>query len=287
MVRALAALVLLGVLGGCGEDAKRFPVRVEVLADGARLVADDRLEGAVEAALAESSMFAPRRLGEGLRAGAALVREPDDERWQVRVEVEVPRELEKAFAVPVIGAVATAGVGEQRPPAEAIARAASEAVRGLEAQCRLARGDLQALSLLLGSGEPEQLLVALRFIRDREAGEHADTVVPLLEHRDPRVGRTALEVLGVVGRQEHAAAIVRRVQLLDPRATREAYRALATLGGPDAVGFLQFAAANEDDPELRSEAERALSSALSGRSPGAEAGPRGVDLPKIARGHRQ
>jgi hypothetical protein len=287
MLRVFAAVVLLGLLGGCGDDAGRFPVRVEVVADGSRLVGDAQLEGAIEAALARGSMFAPRRVGEGLRAGAALVHDPDAALWQVRVEVEVPPDLVHAFVVPVIGAVATAGVGPQRPEPEAIASAASEAVRGLEAQCRLARGDLQALSQLLGSGEPEQVLVALRFIRDRETREHADRVVPLLEHRDPRVGRTALEVLGAVGGQEHAAAIVRRVHMLDPRATREAYRALAQLGGPDAVGFLRFAADNEDDAELRAEAERALSSALSGRPRTAEAGPRGVDLPKIARGHRQ
>lgn len=286
MVRLVAAALLLGILG-CGEDAGRFPVRVEVVADGERLVADAQLEGVVEAALAGGSMFTPRSVGEGLRAGAALVHDAEAGQWQVRIEVEVPPELKPAFVVPVIGAVATAGVGPERPQPAALVEAAHAAVRGLEAQCRLARGDLEALSQLLASGEPDQVMVALRFIRDREAHELADRVVPLLEHRDPRVGRTALEVLGAVGGQEHAAAIVRRVHMLDPRATREAYRALAELGGPDAVGFLRFAADNEDDPELRVEAERALSSALSGRTRPAAASPRGVDLPKLARGHRQ
>jgi hypothetical protein len=199
----------------------------------------------------------------------------------------VPDDLRSQFAVSAITAGASAGADPFRPSREALIEAARRAVAGLEAQCRLARGDASGLEVLLASGEPSQILVALRYIADREAREHAARLLPLLRSDDARVRVAALDVLGQVGTRDHAAAIVREVHRLDPGSTREAYRALARLGGADAVGFLRFAAANEDDPELRVEAERALSAALSGKLPSVAEGPRGVDLPKLARGHRQ
>ena len=72
-----------------------------------------------------------------------------------------------------------------------------------------------------------------------------------------------------------------------PALAREGYATLAVLAGPDAVGFLRFAAANEDDLELQREAERALSAALAGSGERVPSRSHGVDLPRVARGHRQ
>ena len=279
MRRIFAALVILG-LAACGGPGGRHPVRFEVLGG----VAEAEVEQALQAAFAGSELFAPDARTGALLAGGVLVQE--GEAWVVRVEIEVPPDLQKDFAVHTIGAAATAGTGAMPSP-EALAQATARAVRGLEAQCRLARGDAAAFAELLASDEPEQLLVALRYVRDREDRGRLAALLPLLRHADPRVRIEALDVIGALGSNEHAAAIVREVRLLDPGAAREAYRALARLGGPDAIGFLRFAADNEDDSSLRVEAERALSSALAGRGASVADGPRGVDLPKVARGHRQ
>lgn len=279
MRRLLEALVLLG-LAGCGERPERHPVHVEVLGG----VAVPEVDGALTAAFAGSELFALDARSGALMAGGVLVQEGPT--WVVRVEIEVPPDLQKSFAVHTIGAAATAGTGAMPTP-EALHQATARAVRGLEAQCRLARGDVAAFAELLASDEPEQLLVALRYVRDREDRARLEPILPLLRHADPRVRIEALDVIGALGSDEHAAAIVREVRLLDPGAAREAYRALSRLGGPDAIGFLRFAADNEDDASLRVEAERALSSALAGRGASVADAPRGVDLPKIARGHRQ
>lgn len=275
----LAALMMFGLVA-CGEPGVRHPVRVEVGGG----FAEDAMAAALQTALAASEQFAPDSRAGALRARGALIQEGDA--WLVRVEVEVPEDLRGNFAVHTLGASATAGAGSP-PTAEALDRATGRAVRGIEAQCRLARGDRTAFAELLGSEEPEQLRVALRYVRDREERALVTTLLPLLDHTDIRVRIEALDVIGALGTSEDAAAIVRAVRLLDPGATREAYRALARLGGPDAIGFLRFAAANEDDASLRVEAERALSSALAGGAPSVAAAPRGVDLSKVARGHRQ
>ena len=48
------------------------------------------------------------------------------------------------------------------------------------------------------------------------------------------------------------------VAVVGAAAGAHARHALARLGGPEAEGFLEFAARNEDEPDLRAAAERAL-----------------------------
>lgn len=278
-MRSLLAALLISGLAACGEPTARHPVRVETLGG----FAEEEVTRALAAAFSASDQFALDSRTGALRARAALSQE--GAAWVVRVEVEVPPDLQPRFAVRTLGTAAA--LGDAEPTAEAIGRATGRAVQGIEAQLRLARGDAAAFAELLGSGEPEQLRVALRYVRDREERGLVAPLLPLLGHPDPRVRIEALDVIGALGTTEHAAAIVREVRLLDPGATREAYRALARLGGSDAIGFLRFAAANEDDASLRVEAERALSSALTGGGPSVAEPPRGVDLQKVARGHRQ
>jgi len=289
MIRLRAALAFVLFAAACGEsDGGRYPVRLSLSLPDEAAELELPVSAALQAALADSAIFAPERQAGGMVHGeAVLSRDAPEAPWLLHVGVGVPDELRSQFAVSAITASASAGTDAFRPSSEALTEAARRAIAGLEAQCRLARGDAGGLEVLLASDEPSQLLVAVRYVGDREAREHATRLLPLLRNEDTRVRVAVLDVLGSVGTRDHAAAIVREAHRLDPGSTREAYRALARLGGADAVGFLRFAAANEDDPELRAEAERALSSALSGKPPSAAEGPRGVDLPKLARGHRQ
>lgn len=279
--------VVLGVTAGCGAEGPRYPVRIGELFQGEGPALESALRAALESAFASSPTFAPGNRAGALRAQASILREGPQDRWVLRVELDVPADLRARFAVATITGAASAGTGLLPPGQAELSQAAEKALAGLEAQCQLARGDEAGFETLIGSAEPEQVLVALRYVRDRQASQKADRLVGLLRHADPRIRIAALDVLAAVGDAAHAAAIVRAVHLLDPQATREAYRALARLGGADAVGFLRFAAANEDDATLRDEAERALSSALSDPGTSAADAAHGVDLPRLARGHRQ
>lgn len=268
------------------EDG-RTPVRVGELFQGEGPALEAGLREALTSGLAASPRFTWSDRPGALRAEASLLQEGVEERWVLRVELEVPPELRRGFAVTTITGAASAGAGPDAPGPAALREAAGRALRRIEAQCQLAAGDLAGLEALLTAEEPEQVLVGLRFIRDRHEVALADRVVPLLRHADARVRIAALDVLAGVGAPDHAAAVIRSLELHERQGTREAYRALGQLGGAEAVGFLQFAAANEDDPALRVEAERALSSAFEAEETRARTGEGRVDLPKLARGHRQ
>ncbi|MCA9713832.1 MAG: HEAT repeat domain-containing protein [Myxococcales bacterium] len=163
--------------------------------------------------------------------------------------------------------------------------AAQRAFEVVGARLALARGDAGVVEQLLEDEDPELLLLALEWIRDRRPEIHTDAVVKLLAHPDPRVSRLAVESLGVVGESRHAREIVKHMQLGDPDHTREVYRTLAVLGGEEAIRFLEFAADNEDDPVLRREAERAY---LAARQVSEPASYEDARVPKrFARGHRQ
>lgn len=200
------------------------------------------------------------------------------------LELEVPAALRRQFDVPAI--VARAQLDGVVPSEAGLRSAATTALEVLALRLALAGGDAEAAALLLRSEDPELVLLALEWTRDHPNPLLADAVAVQVGHADLQVVRLALEVLAQIGEGRHASAVVRRVERW-PALAREGYATLAVLGGPDAVGFLRFAAANEDDLELQREAERALSAALAGTGERVPTRPHGVDLPKVARGHRQ
>lgn len=293
-------------LAGCGAgDGGRAPVTVErVLAGSPEREAS--LRAALGAALERSAEFvdASGRLGalrlavwlsasdqDGPLHAAAVghgaledAASPSPSALFLHVELEVPSDLRSQFDVPAI--TTRMRLPDTDPAAPALASAAEAALQVLNLRLGVARGRGDAAAALLGADDPELKLLALEWIRDHPGPGLADAVAGQLEQGDPEVVALALEVLTAIGEARHAAAVVRRVER-SPALAREGYRALAVLGGADAVGFLRFAAANEDEPGLRAEAERALSAALAGPGERVAARSHGVDLPRVARGHRQ
>lgn len=293
--RSIVALSLVAALMGCGAgDGGRMVVEVDrVDASSAELRAD--LQTAVSEALASSAAFTAGsgRLGGALRLGtwvsASDLGGPPrggvtPSALFLHVELEVPAALRKHFDVAAI--TARARLPDTEPGPAALAAAARSALEVLELRLALAGGDAEAAALLLRAEDPELVLLALEWTRDHPSPLLADAVAGQVEHGDPEVVRLALAVLEGIGESRHASTVVRRIER-SPALARDGYSALGVLGGPDAVGFLRFAAANEDDPELRREAERALSAALLDSGERVAARPHGVDLPKVARGHRQ
>ncbi len=204
-------------------------------------------------------------------------------------ELEVPERLRRAVGESRVSArvLLERDASGSLPTLEGdVLLAAKRAFEVIGARLALARGDDGVVERLLADEDPELLLLALEWIRDRRPKIHTDAVVKLLSHADARVSRLAVESLGVVGDARHSREIVKRVQLGDPDHTREVYRSLAALGGAEAVDFLEFAAVNEDDPVLRREAERAYSTArTTNPNSRARGGARAVS--HFARGHRQ
>lgn len=154
------------------------------------------------------------------------------------------------------------------------------AVALLETKAILVRGDAAATKRILDHPDPELVVLAIEWIARHRLREHADTVASLLDHEDDRIALRAVECLGVVGTEEHARLLVSKPRLADRAHASRLYETLRGLGGPHALGFLEFAARNEDDPALADLAKRALEDVR--QEPVREHAPRAT----LPRGHR-
>ena len=295
-MRRLVAMALgLSLIAACEGSGGRAVVAIE------RVTATSpELEGLTRAAVDEAVAGSPDFVGEGGGLGALRLvgwvsasdqggrPQPVDGAVPAALflylELEVPAALRRHFDVPAI--TARARLDGPVPSAAGLRSAATAALEVLALRFALARGDAEAAALLLRSEDPELVLLALEWTRDHPAPLLADAVALQVGNPNLQVVRLALEVLALIGEGRHASAVVRRVER-SPALAREGYATLAVLAGPDAVGFLRFAAANEDDLELQREAERALSAALAGSGERVPSRSHGVDLPRVARGHRQ
>jgi len=150
----------------------------------------------------------------------------------------------------------------------------------LAAQRTLERGgDAQARALLRGD-DTELVLLALEWAAEHRRVGLLDAMRLALGHPDPRISLAAIDALAVVGTPEDVPRLIEAARLSDRDHTGRLYAALGWLGGPEAVGFLTFAARNEEDPVL---AELARASAEQARTrPAARRQP----SPPLARGHR-
>lgn len=263
MALIAAAIGLAVSCGGAGrEQSLPAAYRLHV----ARVQGPDRQTESAQARLAVSQAAALTRwfsaeASESLEAsvrysvlagtgGAAILR--------VEIEVEVPPGLRDALqsrlsaTVELSRAEGAIVIGRDLPAA------LERAVAILDAHITLQRGDDAARATLLVHADAEIVLLALDWVEGSRGRGFADAVARLVRHPSQRVALRAVECLGVVGGPEHARVLVRQPRMGDPAHANRLYEALANLGGAHALGFLEFAARNEDDPDLASLAQRAL-----------------------------
>lgn len=204
----------------------------------------------------------------------------------LQAQVEVPPRLRGLLGAVVHASVLLERSGGEGAFEEDARTAAERAFIVLDTRFALAEADPEAVRRLLQAEDPELVILALEWIRENAPRDFAAEVVPLLGHGDERVAALAIECLGYSGDPGYAAVIIRNAQPMRRGPMREVYRSLARLRGADALGFLRFAAANEDENSLREEAERALRLALTGivadPTPGLQPAKQ-----RLARGHRQ
>jgi hypothetical protein len=271
--------------GGVGEIYAVEVTGVEGPGAGSRSRAGDWVRREVEDALRRAVVFTPADDRPELAALQAVVvydevRTRDGQVLRLQLQVERP----KALAARLSELEAT--VELERDDGRVDLRrdvpvALDRAVGVLEAKVRLAGGSADASARLLASEDPELVLLALGWSSSNRQRENAEAVAALLDHGDERVRLAAVECLGEIGGSEHVPRLVATARLSDRAHTGRLYEALGELGGPDARGFLEFAARNEDDPALADVALRSLErlQEVAEFSAVAEAEP-------VARGHR-
>jgi hypothetical protein len=297
-VTGLPRIVCLGALLGlaaCRGGGDERPTSAEVYAievtgvqgpgAGSRSRAGDWVRREVEDGLRRAAVFRPADDRPELTALQAVVaydqiRTQEGEVLRLQIQVERPHGLASALTE------LEATVELERDDGEVELRrdvpvALDRAVGVLEAKVRLASGGASASGSLLASQDPELVLLALGWSAAHRQRENADAVASLLEHDDERVRLGAVECLGQIGGPQHVPRLVAAARLADRAHTGRLYETLAELGGPDAQGFLEFAARNEDDPALAEVAMRSLErlQEVAELAAIAEAEP-------VARGHR-
>lgn len=162
--------------------------------------------------------------------------------------------------------------------------AADRLAGAIETKLALARGDVDAIIAALRSDDPNRVVLALDWIRTHRLRRYADAVVVLLEHPESAVTLAAVDCIGAIGSAEHARALVGSIRLWDRAHAHRVYDALSRVGGPDAIGFLRFAARNEEDGGLRVAAQTAVRRL---ETEGARAaGPGSMGSSSVRRGHR-
>jgi hypothetical protein len=269
-------------VGGCkASEPQSFALRViSIDTHGGPALPEDRVRAIVRRSLEHSPSFVPaeRDQRSGTTHGDTLVatfeyRELPDASdhgrdLMVRLLVEVPESLAGELGPEGLDiTVLLERAAGEADLAYDLQLATDRVATILQARTDLARGTEGAVARLLESRHPDQvdqIIMALEWIRGHahhaQARDSADRVAALLQHQDDRVASLAIECIGEIGGAEHVAALLTRIQVADTDQVNRAYDALARLGGPEAEGFLEFAARNEDEPIRRAAAERALQS---------------------------
>jgi hypothetical protein len=278
-VGRLAVALWLGSLGVIGCRAEPAPdvyyVRLtSVEHHGGPHVPEERAHAIIRRSLDAAPSFSPAerdlrsRGGSGTILAASLeYRElPDpDERGRdllVRLAIETPKDLVDELGDEGLDAT----VLLERSSGEVdlgddLQLAADRLARILQARIDLARRAPGAVVALLEDPDPQLITIGLAWVRDHRdeaPGDLPDRVAELINHPDADVRLLAIETIGAIGGPEHAAVLLDRIELNDANQVARTYEALAQLGGSEARTFLEFAVRNEDEPERRDAAERAL-----------------------------
>lgn len=271
---ALGAVLLVGCEG---RELQSFQIQVRSIdSHGGPTLAEDRVRAIVRRSLDLAPSFVPaerdRRSGRGAKGDTLIAsfeyRELPDASDHgrdllVRLAVESPDQLSEELGAEGLDVTVLLEREAGQADLSVDLQMATDRVAAiLQARIDLAQANEGAVERLLACGDPERIILALEWVRDHDRHEQAraaaDRVAELIKHEDEDVGLLAIETIGQIGGPEHVPTLLARIQLTDTSQTNRAYDALARLGGPEAEGFLEFAARNEDEPDLRAAAQRAL-----------------------------
>lgn len=283
-VRWVRVLALPGLLGACSalgevDDPAIRVQRVRVLGGevGARAHEGEWVRKAAERALAASPRFRIDA-GSGRIAALSYSDVQTTAGAMLRLELAIEDAAERAR-----GDLSATILLERSARSPDLTRdlpvAIERAVAVLEAKAGLRARDAEVAIALLEGDDPELELLALAWIAREQRTDLREAVRAELDDADIEVAKAAIDCLAAIGTDADAAALVAASRLADRDHTERLYAALGTLGGDAAVGFLAFAAENEDDTALAKQARSALDRARS-----QDGGER--SRPRIARGHR-
>ena len=138
---------------------------------------------------------------------------------------------------------------------------AAEAVgKGLLAKEEIRSGPDAAAALALGNAEsdPDLALWALEVVRTQKRAGLFEQVVGLLDAKDSDLRETAVGVLLALEDRRAVKYLTEKAEMGDRTHLFAVIEAVSTLGGEEAVDFLEFVASGHPDSEVRARAQAGL-----------------------------
>jgi hypothetical protein len=138
-------------------------------------------------------------------------------------------------------------------------RAVGDVARNLAAQQQLRTGDVRALQAALADPDANRRRQAVRVAADRRAKECVPALLERLRDPEEDIRDGALGALVEIGDPSAVGPLVRNVPFRDTEGMRKILDAVATLGGPEAMAYLELVSGSHADADVREIAAQALS----------------------------
>lgn len=135
-----------------------------------------------------------------------------------------------------------------------VAEGVTHVGHALLAQEQVRVGDQEAVLSGLRSTDVELVLWALAIVAERGHAVYYDAVVMALHAEEIEVRDRALEALVAIGDRRAVDILGKRAAFDDHLFMAKVVDAVVTLGGPDAITYLEFIASGHPDDELRAQA---------------------------------
>lgn len=234
--------------------------RLDLGVDFEKLIRD-RLAKSKSIEVAKSSGSAPgKRPGAKLRVTARLL--PDGFTKELHAVVSV--RVTKTGSIPIVADVDAVRKGAEKGKTLSKAayvahleKALDEALGAVDQQAELLTSGNEALIKALESSEADIRIAAARALAERRAEDAVEPLCAVLAREQGQVGQAALGALTTLNDQDAVPCIIQWAGSEDRRVVL-IIEPLATLGGSEALAYLEMIASGHEDARIRRAAEEGI-----------------------------
>jgi HEAT repeats len=158
-------------------------------------------------------------------------------------------------------------VGSPKAVGALVECALAEATRGIARQETIRRGDEKAVLAGLDDEDAEVRRVALAAVSDYKLRAATPRLLELLRSPDGSLRDGAIGALVALREPKAVGVMTEMAEFKDLAMMRRVVDAVGSIGGDEAVSYLELVAQGHDDPQIREMAEQALARARR-RTPG-------------------
>jgi HEAT repeat protein len=136
--------------------------------------------------------------------------------------------------------------------------ALSTAARGLALKETIRRGDVKAVLAALAEEDEGRRQVAFAAVADHQIKEAVPRLLELLASGDGAARDGAIGALVALREPSAVGPLTQMTEFKDLAMMRRVVDAVGSIGGDEAIAYLELVATGHDDPTIREMAEQAL-----------------------------